>query len=270
MQASGIDVSAYIDTDHKSAAIFPPRRSDLPKSRRLNRTAKESNSSNDSCMIDHGWKSTIKVSSADSPGHHQDTASTTPSSQTTPRFPQNTESDWSNSYTATPEEMIRESIFAGRAAVEEVMRRLSMEQAAQDDSGTDSEVDEGISMPTKPHVNDIQIIVSAEAPYPDLAFQQPRTTRARGQSQGQESIYTAAADAVQRLDPGIRLKSEVDSRMLDELYDEELGTPLNTPAPVLGKGMQRANTVAATRGGKRLGRSVTAPLKSGGVVAECF
>jgi len=81
-------------------------------------------------------------------------------------------------------------------------------------------------------------------------------------------MATAAADAVNRLDVGMRLKSEVDLRLLEELCDEELGTPSNTPAP--GKGMLRANTVAATRGGKRLGRSVTAPLRSGVVAAECF
>jgi len=162
--------------------------------------------------------------------------------------------------------MVRESIFAGRAAVEEVMRRLSVEQTQQSDSESEGELDEGISMGTKTQ-SGIKIIISSVPLHPELSFTQTKPNRARGQSQGHDQVATAATDAVNRLDVGMRLKSEVDLRLLEEMYDEEQGTPSNTPAP--GKGMLRANTVAATRGGKRLGRSLTTPLKSV-VAAECF
>jgi len=274
MQASGVDVSACNDRSHKVAATFSPSRSNLPKSQRSARTATKSKPSNDSYIIESGWNAATESAMTpltDSTTNPQNTisAGTTAAFQSTPRYPHSSEGEWSNSYTATPEEMLRESIFVGRAAVEEVMRRLSMEQTAQSDSESDSEVDEGISMPTKPHVHgDIKIVISAEPLHPELSFDNRSMKRARGQSQGQDRVATAAADAVNRLDVGMRLKSEVDLRLLEELYDEELGTPSNTPAP--GKGMLRANTVAATRGGKRLGRSVTAPLRSGVVAAECF
>lgn len=147
------------------------------------------------------------------------------------------------------------------------MRRLSIEQEQQRDSESEGDLDEGISMATKPQ-SGIKIIISSEPLHSDLSFSQAKTNRARGQSQGHDQMSTLATEAVNRLDVGMRLNSEVDLRLLEEMNDEEQGTPSNTPAP--GKGMLRANTIAATRGGKRLGRSLSSPRTSGVVAAECF
>ncbi|GAB7345734.1 hypothetical protein MBLNU457_4005t1 [Dothideomycetes sp. NU457] len=277
MQATGVEVNACNDKYHKAATTFSPSRSVLPKSQRSARpprsAAPTSELSNNSSMSEGRWDAAMEsamTSPTVSRTHSQKSPSPAAISslRSTPRHPRS-RGEWNHSYTVTPEEMVRESIFAGRAAVEEVMRRLSIEQDQQTSSVSDESLDEGISMTTKQQ-SGIKIIISSEPLHPELVFNQTKPNRARGHSQGHDQVATPAIDAVNRLDVGMRLKSEVDLRLLEEMNDEEQGTPSNTPAPAPGKGMLRANTVAATRGGKRLGRSLAAPLKAGTLAAECF
>lgn len=119
------------------------------------------------------------------------------------------------------DEMGVEAVSLGRVAVEDLVRKLSVDQARETVTAT-------------------PIALS-------------NTTRKRHSHSEESSPHPA----VRRLDLATRLKGDVDCGMLGDIADEELGNPCNTPK---AKSMSRANTVAATRKGKTLGKMVTQPL----------